>query len=226
MTKKVLTWLIFLLCLVLFPFSGQARTMNLTYTFSPPQVEKKDAFHYIQIPGCDYLSLPGLPVLPVRLARILLPERAEVTKVQVDADRALVFPERVSLAALPNFRRLNQTGETPLAEYPGSYPAQPYEVLGIQKLAGYQILLVRLFPVRFDGQEKRLLFTPKMFVRVEMKETVSSPLKGLVVRPQGEKWVRQWVDNPSEIASYQATSTKGPNYQYVIITTSDFVSAF
>jgi|GEM_PF-499326 len=208
---------------------GQPESISLNYSFSIPSVEYAGSWPKIQLPGCETLNLPGLPPVPVKLGKILLPENRKVSKIIVETEEYLTFPQSYTLPALPSPRKLKEPGEQELSQFTGIYPQQAYEVCGIHRLHGYQILLVRLFPVRYDGKAKRISFTSRISLQINLESTKSVTPDVQIPREstKDENLVRSWVDNPSLVTTYLTKTTRnGTGYDYLIITTFSFVSAF
>ena len=52
---------------------NQGEFLEVTYDFPAPQIVQSGEYHVVGMEGLDCFGKPGLPVLPYKTARILLP---------------------------------------------------------------------------------------------------------------------------------------------------------
>ena len=114
-----------ILVLFLLPLLAVARAeaagfVEVSYEFSEPQITQSGDYHSVNIEGLDRLGKPGLPVLPYKTAKILIPFAEEVSGLEV------ICAEKIEL--------------------PGSYMIEPgisvtSSVISYPRLAGRQCII-------------------------------------------------------------------------------------
>ena len=205
----------------------QTTSLSLTYDFAPPVVVPAGAYHRIALANLPTLGEPGQPALPYQSARILLPPGQDVAGVEVEPVGEAVWPGRVRPAPAQPQQPLciPPTGDTTRStEHPTTtYPPQYHQVFSTQTLGGYRILLLRLFPVRYEPATDRLTYARQLRVTVRLRPTIHEA--ALPPNPTVASRVRALVDNPSHLRSpISNPRPTGPlvdpdtPYDYIIIT--------
>jgi len=218
-------------------------TIIVNYEFPPAEIkqtriptgedEKFEIFDQIRITGLHNYGEPGEPVLPYRLARILIPPDQMLVSVEVTGqkimllDQYIIEPGQVPIPA--NSDNVTYTPPNPkiyLSENP--FPASPYQVLSVQDFRGYKILLVRLIPIEYIPVRGQLSYFGSMQVSVKM-----APPPALVPNSlyraisKDEERVKAMVDNPELLEKYyplaeepvsKVLSLPSGQYDMVIIT--------
>ncbi|MDB6121777.1 MAG: hypothetical protein JWQ71_770, partial [Pedosphaera sp.] len=113
------------------------------------------------------------------------------------------------------------------------YPPSAAELISVQRMAGYDIALVRVFPVQYKPSSGRLVFADQVSVRLNL---ASMPMK---VEPplhppkpsQAYARVATFVNNPDPLQSPEQrrgtdSGITGPSFDYLLVTRSNLVSAF
>lgn len=124
-----------------------------------------------------------------------------------------------------------------------AYPASAAEVISVQRLAGCDIALVRLFPVRYKPASGQLLFTSEVTLRLNLG---TAPVGSeAIVRPPSLAQVTNrlagFVDNPECVAALRRAPASGAMARgevrpsvpdqpvaidYLLITSSNLAAAF
>ncbi len=240
-TKRAVLW--WSVCfLVVAAQSAELKTISATYKFDPPQIETSGDHIRLSITGCGQLHRIGEPAMPFRTARLVIPagftvEKAEV--VPLSEPQKLEVQQPIEYAGQPN-------SHPPRAKVPSTsrdnrfiyasdnlYPTASAEVLSVQRMAGYDIALVRMFPVQYKALSGRLLFSPQVTLNLSL-----TPVSGLsepTVRPPSQRQaaiqVASFVDNPESIradADTLSASETPPNasFDYLLITSRNLAPAF
>ncbi len=221
-----------------------ADVISVPYTFQPPIVERVAAYDRVTMPDLPSYGDPGEPVLPFRMARILLPYGVQVADVEVVAGEGVALAgsyhiepgqEWVPASAAPG----EATPPDPaIYGAAGVFPGTFYTRLSVQKLAGYAILLLKLYPVQYAPQTGELTYYPLLTVNVETGVGLDKGVLAAVVAPIGEARVRVLVDNVQELDSYSAavpdqqptasSSLVSPSdpCDYIVITSQALSSTF
>jgi len=212
--------------------------ITLDYPFAAPTLVKAGKDHSLRMPHTTlHAEAAGLPLLPVRTARILIPQGQEVVAVNVVPGREQWIDGSYILkwSSPPVPMGQSAAGEAPAnAQVYGSaeaFPAKLYSVVSVQHLCGYQILLVNLYPVQYHPAVGRIRYHESL--RVVVACAPVGPPVGQHARCRGSATdlarVARIVDNPTEADSYVADGAPladSPQYDYIIITSQDLLPAF
>ncbi|HOC00116.1 MAG TPA: C25 family cysteine peptidase [Verrucomicrobiota bacterium] len=233
------------------PTVAQAETTAPSITtrcdFEFPRLQQSAGEHsaYIQVrmDGCDVAQRVGAPVLPFRTIRLLLPPGGRVEKVEALAPQpATTIPGtwQVDYGRLPvttpsvrmlDLARADQPDPT-IYGSDGLYPAVGAELVAVQRLAGYDLAVIRVYPVRYRPARGELQFTPSLQVVLTPKAESAQPQPPIAPRRaqlRARDRVAAWVDNPALLQTYAAPSLMGRaggTLDYLLVTRSNLVSAF
>jgi archaellum component FlaG (FlaF/FlaG flagellin family) len=228
--------------------TSSAEVITITYDFPDPGIEEawgapfsKDAsrategYVSVTIDGLLQWSEPGLPVLPFKTARILLPYGFDVEDITVTRGSKVALPGSYLVEPGQQAVRLSYEGPvepTPpkLEVYDSSapFPGKLYSDNAVQSKSGYRMLLVNLYPVEYIPALGHLSYYESLTVQVTLKAATQAGDEAQNVRPLGQdrELLREMADNPGAIKSYGAalssfaeSSLLDPgDYEYVIIT--------
>jgi hypothetical protein len=180
--------------------------------------------------------------MPFRTARLLIPpgctvERAEA--VPLAEPKPLEGIWRVEYAGEPHNRPGRGKGVfTPginriIYSSDNLYPASPVELLSVQRMAGYDIALVRVFPLQYRPASGQLVFTPQLSVRLRLgpAATNAQPPLRPPSRARAAAQVAAFVDNPDLLQTLNekvgpAPSAAGKSFDYLLVTSSNLAAAF
>jgi len=227
-------------------------TITITYDFLEPHVEETwevpppkgtlpvdEGYVSVTTEGLPQWSEAGLPVLPFKTARVLLPYGLDVEHITVTCGNKVALPgsyvvepgqEAVPLNYGLNYEDTVKVTPPDPDVYDSSapFPGKLYSGDTVQSKAGYRILLVNLHPVQYIPKQGQLSYYESLTVEVTL---------GAAAAAEGEWWrasylaqdedmVRKIVDNPETIRTYRVAppsfktlSLLAPaDYKYVIIT--------
>ncbi len=211
----------------------------VSYSFEKPVINKTviNGLQYDRIYQQNLTSLEeyGKPVLPVRGAYILLPMGTEFSQIEV------ISGDKISLGkdflVEPGGRPfpLSST-EIPEECIPspnkdiynsGSvFPSVQYEVVGQQTFRGYNILILRLYPIEYIPAAGELFYYKNFDITVDVTETdrTDQLYRG---DKNDEQEVISKIDNPETIKTYfadfRSTTT---SYDLLILTTATMANSF
>jgi len=240
--------------------SGSSREAGkeivVSYAFQQPAVIEADGRARLNMPG---LSLPveeGKPVVPFMTARILLPPSGTIASVDVTASGQKVLPGRIELerGRAPQPTRSDRaatfpTGPAKFAE-DRPFPGRLYDLASIQKVRGYRIAILRLYPVQYVAEAGQVSHYETLTVTLTVSSLTGEAAKP--IRPSlfrgyspDEERVRGIVDNKGTLKAYprpekgrwekspildgknRADQPQKPNScQYLIITKPFYVPKF
>ena len=214
--------------------------LSVSYAFPQPQVEVVHDGTEISIVGCDVLDCPGGLRLPMRTAWILLPPGRRVTRATAEP-----IGEPEALTGSWRTARAWRGGQV-LADTGGRQsfggakvlsrrmpPTERVQLLSIQRLLGYDVALLRLFPVQYATSSDQLFFASHLKVTLSLTLEEGSDQKPTQVTLSDSVRERlvSLVDNPAELASWEAatsasTQAAGEKCDYLLITTQALQPAF
>ncbi len=223
----------------------QSRPISVVSDFDTPQFESAGEFTRVKIAGCDNWERVGEPALPFRTVRVLLPPASDVVEVEVQAETAptaLAGKWRVEFGRTPvRSPRVNEPASVVLpADQPdpaiylsdAPFPATSGELASVQRMSGYDIAFVRVYPIQYAPLSGKLTFAPRL--RITVAVAAQSKTSALALHAYSQDRARQsvaaMVDNPEMLAAYGSpTSLSGPSiaiFDYLLITKSSLVTGF
>ena len=189
----------------------------------------------------------GLPVLPVVPAQLVVPYGYEYESVEVipgerlvlsgtyliePGKSAVVLEADLTGAAAVEFNLSVYSSHDP-------FPGELFDVVGIQRRRGVEILMVNLRPVEYLPDSGTVSYYTSLTLTVNLVEAdPQAPSDGQVItyRPDGIRPLADDVDNPDALAGYQASNTTSQDqtlgicdpidtFEYVIITSDAIANA-
>ncbi len=240
-------WAAFLFLAPLFlTGSLRASVVERDYSFPAPRVKAVGGYHRVEMPGLRGVGKPGEPVLPVGVAKVLLPYGEEIESVEVIAGErvAIEGSYRVEPGQLP----LPLSFQGPYAPIPPkeeiysspqAYPGSYYRIVTVQLLCGHRVAFIDLYPVEYLPAQGKLYWYRSFRLRVVTVPSAEAMVSSrrMLKRALGVlQRVRGLVDNPGEMSSYQGIKPLTPShssliapdegYRYVIITNGELSSYF
>lgn len=208
---------------------------KLEYVFSEPKLERINEYYSIYMPDTGKLHDDiGLPLLPVKTAKILIPQGHDVKTINIVLGKKITLDGEFMIEyAKPQIPiGSNETVQAQPNEevYSSSnpFPGKLHSVVSTQYLSGYKILVLNLFPVEYIPASGKVSYYKRMKVIVVNVPSGPSHIRRAKCRklPPDNARVKKLVDNPSETTSYTAEVTPLIDREYVIITNEDMFNAF
>ncbi|MDD5706376.1 MAG: C25 family cysteine peptidase [Kiritimatiellae bacterium] len=208
------------------------RPLSTTCRFASPTIHTDTAgVARVEVAGCMPRERAGQPILPVRLLRLLLPPGMTATGVTARAAAPLVtLPGtwRLDLGVTPAPIGESRPIVSPTLES-ASRPALA-ELVSVQRLAGYDFAVVRVYPVAYVGDTGRLSFAPVVNVDILTTRAPSSPDRiSPSVRRVELQCVAVAADNPEALAAYESPAPAGAldaATHYLLVTRAALLPAF
>ncbi|MEI6808351.1 MAG: C25 family cysteine peptidase [bacterium] len=238
-----------MVCILLFYSSvlssaADRQTVSTTCRFDPPGlVSGTNGYTQVSVAGCVSSIIAGRPQLPFRTVRLLLPPEAGANSITVSAlveTVILEVPQPLEYGHNPvpagNRIAVHEVKPDPAVyQSTNAFPALSAELASVQRLDGYNIAIVRVFPLRYEPVPGRLIFTPALRVDIALSYIRHSAEIALTAR-QDQRQVSAIVDNPETLKAYStATSITGNSSSqmegsstcdYLLITASTLLSYF
>ncbi|MCD4828439.1 MAG: T9SS type A sorting domain-containing protein [Candidatus Cloacimonetes bacterium] len=227
--KRVITIIALLLPLLLVADFAQ------TYDVQSPDVRGRRL--EVNLPVVLEAGQPALPFVPVRL---LLPAGEQLTGVSVSlSDAETITGVRIDYSRAPqpiSMPRPDNTQPDPaIYGVDAFWPSPLFRELGAQRKQGYDMVLLNVFPYRWNPVREELVWSSSF--TIEVRTTSSRALldeQRRMIRTDEKalRGVRQLIDNPSMLDTYRnLTSMSGGRdpdgpYTMIIITDAARVSWF
>jgi hypothetical protein len=206
------------------------------------RVEKVDGYDLVTLPGCDLTSKVGEPQLPVKYVTVALPQGMQAVGVDVTYSGARELYQNFYIKPGERPIPISYSGRLPAqtlvpdrAVYSSgsAYPGELAVLLGNGSLSGHPLADVAVYPVQYVPRTGRLT----VYEDIEITLVLEPDPDPAVINHRSEQAerifsdaVRKLVINPDEVADTVANwSSPAPladDVEYLIITKSDFVSAF
>ncbi|GEM_PF-739487 len=185
----------------------------------------------------DYLNEPGKPILPYWFFTLVIPQGMKIGEVKVTTEGTTVIkaenppypgqpPVPVSRRELPPFVQPDQqvySGTNP-------WPEKGYAVSSVGNKAGFRLVTITIYPVRYDPQSKSYLINRQMQVEVNYQPDPSAEAAALFPNQLKvfSRAVKALVANPADVERYAPVEklTDFGTYDYVIITNQTLEADF
>ena len=212
-----------------------------SYSFSAVELISKKFYSNVLVPGLDNRYRKGEPIIPFKTIRVLLPHGPEIDSIDV------ILGEEIKLEG-DYFLEPGQEeypyifngtiNETPpnksIYNSLNNYPKKIYSVEPVQRLVGYDILTINLYPVRYVPKTKQISYFNDITVKIKTKGINEKITNGIAKEKNYRELdkdmnrIRNIVENPEIIETYEFID-KSPvkdNYDYIIITNNELKPYF
>ncbi len=246
-----ITMLFFILVGLFFPGGAIADNTSLVvqYDFANPIIKTKTyplqdgktaEFQVAYIEGCEIFGKPGMPTMPLRAGKVLIPQgyylhaiRVEPGQKQLVARHVMLAPGQVQvpLSKPDQWRFTEPNPRIYTSNLP--YPRQIIGDVSMQYCRGYSIVVFTLSPTLYVPNSGELYYYEHLQVILELKKGSKADEATVICRnnQRDRQWVQRMVDNPQLIDSYVPQPPKGgilcdakDTYRFVIITNQSFAS--
>ena len=215
--------------------------IQLDFSFQEPVITEVNisntTYHEVTMNETEARSGKGLPTLPFKPLKILLPQKGVLASINVtyEGNTSLGDGYNVFIGNGSVNRSVHFHNMTNVSNFNTSipYPTKPFRNLGISYFRGYSILLLNLYPVYYIGDTGEIYYYNNMSVTITTNNngSVNPFFRNLT---KDEMMMKQMVDDFS--MNYTYTSMPDPlgnssiinseeEYDLVIITREDFIDA-
>jgi hypothetical protein len=218
---------------------------SITYCFPEPKIEVSRAFMHDSSPkmsdsyvsvimdGLSQYEETGLPVLPFKTAKILLPFGTRFEQVRAITGKKIPLLGSYLVEYGQEAVRANtaESPDAPATNLPNEmvygssepFPGMLYANVSVHGKMGYEILLVNLYPVEYIPETGKLFYYESISLEVEVTSENGGETCAFQGYLQRHEIVKNIVDNPEVVETYPA-SQQAATYEYVIITNEDLNS--
>lgn len=201
-------------------------------------------YDIVSLKECSYLTETGRPFLPAKHLLLAVPEDMKVTDVQILSlqkqslsGKYTIYPAQQpqKIGTIPSSNPVTTIQRTTYLS-PLCYPEQLVQVGEQKDLAGQSMIELTIYPLQYLPLQKKLNFITSITLIIEgvsgnscgdyLSQHISDSGRNLY-----HQMVQNMVLNP-EAVNLRSTSTSQPlgvgpgDYDYVIITQTNWVSAF
>ena len=216
-------------------------SIQLSYSFEQPCIEKKNLFDEITMSDLMTCGLPGEPVMPLKSIKVLLPPGSTVYTIEISPGRQITIPGSYKLIPGEKPVPLNYQGSIeptlpdPLIyESNTPYPGFLYEDIGMQSFRGYNILFLNLYPVQYVPKTGQVYYYDTLEVKItptSSKTTMSAFFRDINI---DKNELINKVDDTDALSQYDgfivSKDDRSPSrslvdpadtYKYVVITNEE-----
>ena len=216
-----------LCCLVLFAslsaVVGSSNDESLTYSFCFEQPEiliDENDIASVGLGNLPQSMKSGDYALPLKPVSLLIPQGCEVESINVMVGEQSVLATDVSLDRVADICRLNEDSSSTNAKKSSS-ASSIYEIVGLQKVCGAEIMFVNLYPVQYDGASI-LSYYNEMSVQLSLSKTTKNI--EVVLLDEDTQRIADMIDNAEILSSYPTEQLgQKDTVSYVIITTEQLL---
>ncbi len=211
-----------------------SNSMKLRYFFDIPDLKKikisDEYYTCLESNNFEQIGEAGDPQIPIFGCKILLPYEEKFENIELEKNniKNLEIEHPIIPGQKPYPISSNQIIEF---SYPNVsiyskdffYPEKDFEIVGLQRFRGYNILIVNLYPVKYNPKENILSCSQSINIKINTKKISTGQKSDFHQNFRGlqkdiDSIVKK-VDNPENVGSYP-----GPfpthTYEHVIITTN------
>jgi hypothetical protein len=174
------------------------------------------------------LEEPGMPLVPYKVAEILLPQGATLKDVKVKHGNPVVQKG----FEIPWGQPPCTFSHTPVkvgrneAVYNsnGWYLGKTFDIVSVESYKGFDILLVHLYPADYQLKSGTVKFYPKLTVEVQFGKGLKNKMYRGLAADKAD--VANVIDNPEVLSTYEGGGTPLATEEYIIVTSSTLKSTF
>lgn len=229
--------------------SSSSAEIKENYHFNKPSIEKYGKYDKVVIEGLNSIAEPGAPELPFRTIKILLPPSTNVDSVTVTPSGRTYLGDGFFCKPGDTYVPLCDTGkkyeEAPLStiyNITTPYPDKPYSEYRIEKMNGYRVLLMNIYPVQYNPSRGEFYY----YTDIEVNVKSETPMHAFAKSAEKDNYrglkkdrdkILNLIDNKERVQEYITSENifktssmlsslpgnlEGESYDYVIITSDAF----
>lgn len=219
---------------ILFVLFTNAGIIEKTYYFDDYQVTQKGEFQTIQFDNTLISGLPGEPALPYQSISLLLPPGEKALSIDYILDGEVQIPGSFLLFPQQESRPLSVSGPAEFIfnqnvyQSEASYPEKLSGEMITEYMNGYAFVLSSFTPVKYNPATGALSYYTqvKISVKTASDQISAAALSNLNSSSSIMKRVHDLAQNPTLIQQYPASAKNADDYQFLIITPSQFENNF
>lgn len=218
---------------------GDELVISRDYVFSRPEIVqvKNTELDRVNMDELPLESVPGVPVVPVKPLRILIPAGYQVEAVKVEGDGRekvagfyrleigqQIIPYSFNREELKRYREFFQieSQDHRIYESARPYPGKLHTLFNIQSMRGYQMLCMKLYPVEYVPVRGEVFFLKNMKLTLTCR---SRKTGNGMLRNTGfdADFAAKFADNPEVMKSYRTPSANTGDGRYLIVSSKALI---
>ncbi len=141
-------------------------------------IEQNDETTVVDVPGFDQLNAIGFPRIPVRTVLIGLPPNSQLSQVSLLSDQDRKIPGWYQLAEATSIANdslfFPLVSEEKRIDSSSFFPAQPFEIVGMQHIEGICAIEIRFYPFSYHQDDGMLSVHEKIVLSLTYESQVDS----------------------------------------------------
>jgi PKD repeat protein len=209
----------------------------MVFSFQEPLITEVNisniTYHKVTMNDTQVFDLPGIPLLPVKPLKILLPQNGTIDSINVSYEEniSLGTGYKVMLGTEQTDFNSSQQNQSNITNFNTSlpYPTELFSNLDIQFFRGYKVLLLNLYPVHYINNTGEIYYYKNMTVSIKTNDSgspnpyfrnLSKDKNNIINTLEIENATASYTTLPSSCNSSLVPSNE--DYQMVIITRKKF----
>jgi len=218
--------------------AGSPASIEHTFRFSQSDLTMGAHGGYAapELPGCEPVWIPGMPRLPIRVCRLLIPAGTRARDVRVMAisqeevpGEYVVYPAQTPRPVSAPGASVFEPGDRQVYESGQPWPSGVAELQGTGEKCGFRIADVFVYPLRWTAAARRLELCTEVAVRVDYEDDgTGQPSRSARQLAVAEGELRMLVDNPEDIPRFAPgkRATDPRDAEYVVVTSPALAPEF
>jgi len=211
-----------------------AGVVEKIYNFDHPLIIPAGEYQMISFDNMMITAKTGEPALPYQNVQLLLPPGEQAVSIEFFGEEESSIPGNFNIFPQQASRPLSQESSGDFSRNEliyatdSFYPVQQTGQLTTSYMNGYAFAIAAFTPVKYNPVSGELLFYKKVTIKIKTEPSQKSNLALRNLKP-GEKIQRkvlQFTQNPTTISLYPSRESREDDYNFLIITTSEFESSF
>jgi hypothetical protein len=216
---------------------------SISFSSQNLTIDSLQGYDLLSMKNCSYLTQYGKPLLPAKHLLLALPQNMKATSIQILSIQKQLLPgiytpypaqppQKIGDTIVPSTLLLNR----PTYLSPRLYPEQLVSLERQTDLAGQSMVEITIYPLQYLPLQKKLTLISSITVLIEgIPGYTCGDYLSEHISPSGydlyQQMVQTMVANPEQVTLRTSPAPQplgvGPgDYDYVIITKTDWVSAF
>jgi hypothetical protein len=237
--KKLFAFILVLgLSIFCFQALGAELTQSLNFSKASLIFDKEKEFDMVKFHQAHLLTETGKPALPVKNIFLALPDKAEVTGVEIIYSQTETLPQSYYIFPAQPSIPLSKTPDPnsfvqPLPQIYNSsvvFPESPVKFIKTGSLGGKRIAVLQVCPLSYIPAQKKLIFYET--IQFKLNYTIEDQIPSVPKRTQKAEgihldMVKRIVENPQQVSSsYLNLESDGGQLEYLIITDEELAPSF
>lgn len=227
--KKISLSILFCLTVSLF---ASAQTIEKTYYFGQPNVNRIQGYDQIQFANCMQSAIAGQPSLPWQSISLMLPQGTEAAAIEVELSdfqtmegNYSLYPYQSALTYSDPVRKQFEKDESLYASK-SIYPVQAYGQLSTHFLNGIGFAFSAFTPMQYIPRTGQVRYATKAIVRITTTAAKSDQTRKLWLNGDNAQRAMRLAQNPEMLQTYNTKGRAMGGYDLLVVTKQQYINAF